>query len=85
MNIDTLSRSFTVSTVMQHPLGVNVPQLTTSFCWCDIDKGNLGNLGISRTVSSMMNLFWDYFEAKADKSKAKDFGNVIHRPIQFSK
>ena len=28
-----------------------------------------------------MNLFWDFFESRNEKSEAKKFGNVIHPPI----
>ena len=28
-----------------------------------------------------MNLFWDLFESRNEKLKAKKFGNVIHPPI----
>ena len=47
-------------------------------CWCNVDKGNLSARGITWTVANMMDLFWDYFDGRADKKNAKDFGNVIH-------
>ena len=28
-----------------------------------------------------MNVFWNLFESRNEKSKAKKFGNVIHPPI----
>ena len=50
-------------------------------CWCEIERGNLVNKGKSRTIASLNKLFWDFFEAKTDKSEAKHYGNVIHPPI----
>ena len=33
---------------------------------------------MSRTVQSLMDLFWDYFEANAARKDAKNYGNVVH-------
>lgn len=33
---------------------------------------------IFRTLGNLMDLYWSYFESEADKSKAKEYGNVIH-------
>ena len=49
--------------------------------WCDIKKEFLHQKGNPRTLSSLMNLFWDFFKSKKDKSQAKKYGNVIHLPI----
>ena len=49
--------------------------------WCDITKGALHTKGNQRTISSLMNLFWDFFEPRNKKSEAKKFGDVIHPPI----
>ena len=50
-------------------------------CWCDIDMYNLDKKGNQRTFASLLDLFFDYFNANVDRSKAKDFGNVIHTSI----
>ena len=34
-----------------------------------------------RTLSSLMNLFWDFYEARCGSGDAKNHGNVIHPPI----
>ena len=49
--------------------------------WCDVSKENLKVKGKSRTISSLMNLFWDFFDSKVNKKDAKNYGNVIHHPI----
>ena len=45
------------------------------------DKNQLKKKGTRRTIASLNNLFWDFFEAHVDKSEAKGYGNVIHPPI----
>ena len=49
--------------------------------WCDIKKGKLRRKGKQRATANLNLLFWDYFEAQADKKDAKLYGNVIHPPI----
>ena len=49
--------------------------------WCDITKYALHTKGNQQTISSVMNLFWDFFESSIKISEAKKFGNVIHPPI----
>lgn len=49
--------------------------------WCDVSKENLKGKGKFRTISSLMNLFWDFFDSKGNKKNAKNYGNVIHPPI----
>ena len=81
MSIDKLSRSFTIPTDLKLRnilLGLMSHSSQHPCCWCNVGKGNLSARGITRTVANMMDLFWDYFDARADKKKAKDFGNVIH-------
>ena len=50
-------------------------------CWCDVDKYHLHEKGTERTFASLRQLFWDYFDARVDKLKAKDYGNVVHPPL----
>ncbi len=50
-------------------------------CWCDIDMNNLHKKGKQRTFGSLLELFFNFHDAKVDRSKAKDFGNVIHSSI----
>ena len=49
--------------------------------WCDVTKEKLSKKGKSRSISSLMNLFWNWFDSRSDKKDAKKFGNVIHPPI----
>lgn len=49
--------------------------------WCDIKKEVIHKKGTQRTILSLMNLFWDFFESRDRKSDAKKYGNVIHPPI----
>ena len=49
--------------------------------WCDSDKDSLHKKGKQRTIASLMNLFWDFFDSRKQKKDAKQFGNVIHPPI----
>ena len=37
--------------------------------------------GKIQTFASLLEMFFDYFEANVDRSKAKEFGNVIHTSI----
>ena len=48
--------------------------------WCDVTKDALHKKGNKRTISSLMNLFWNFFESRNEKSEAKKFGNVILSP-----
>ena len=50
-------------------------------CWCNIDKYSLNRKGTQRTISSLMNLFWEYFESGCGVENAKNYGNVIHPPM----
>ena len=50
-------------------------------CWCDVDMHNLNKKGNQRTFASLLKLYNDYLNANVDRSKAKDFGNVIHASI----
>ena len=50
-------------------------------CWCDVDMNNLGKKGNQRTIESLTDLFWRFFESNELKEKAKNYGNVIHLPI----
>ena len=50
-------------------------------CSCDIKKGELKRKARQRATANLNSLFWDYFEAQADKKHAKLYGNVIHPPV----
>ena len=41
-------------------------------------KDNLLNKGEARTIAKLMDLFWNFFDARAAKKDAKVYGNVIH-------
>lgn len=49
--------------------------------WCNITKENLHKKGVARTISSLMSLFWEFFDSRKETKDAKTFGNVIHPPI----
>ena len=50
-------------------------------CWCDIEKKEMHAKGTQRTMGSLKNLFWSYFDDGAEKQKAKLYGNVVHLPL----
>ena len=50
-------------------------------CWCDVDKYHLHEKGTERTFASICKLLGGYFDARVDKSKARDYGNVVHLPL----
>ena len=37
--------------------------------------------GHRKNFASICKLFWSYFDAQVDKSKAKNYGNVVHLPL----
>ena len=47
-------------------------------CWCNINKYNLDKKGEERTIGSLNELYWEFYHSRADKSKAKEYGNAIH-------
>ena len=52
-------------------------------CWCDAKKLELGKKGQLRTIGSQLDLFWSFFDARAKRSDAKNYGNAIH-PNMFA-
>lgn len=79
--IDRIARKFTIATDLKLCnilLGLQSHSSTHPCCWCNITKGNLENKGTPRTIANLMDLFWAYFDARAKKQDAKDYGNVIH-------
>ena len=50
-------------------------------CLCNVGKYHLNKKGTERTFASICKLLWSYFDAQVDKSKAKDYGNVVHLPL----
>ena len=59
-------------------LGMMNPSSCHPCTWCEITKDALHKRGNQRTIPSLMNLFWYFFECRNEKSEAKEFGNVIH-------
>lgn len=82
--VDKLQRGYTIATDLKL-CNILLGLMNHSSChpcaWCDTDKDNLHKVGNQRTIASLMNMFWDFFESKKDKKDAKTFGNVIHPPI----
>ena len=85
LGLQKLHRRFTVATDLKLCnilLGTMSHSSCHPCCWCEVEKSSFRKKGKQRTISSLNNLFWDYFEAHNDKKKStKDFGNVIHPPI----
>ena len=77
IGIQALQKNYTAATdlnlcniILGHPCA-----------WCDVAKENLCKKGKQRTISNLMDLFWNWFESRRDKKGAKNYGNVIHPPI----
>lgn len=49
--------------------------------WCNIHKNDLGNQGELRTLGSLRQMYWNFFDAGKNASNAKNFENVVHPPI----
>lgn len=84
--IDKFSRRFTIATDLKLCnilLGLMSHSSSHPCSWCDIAKEKLHLKGVSRTIGSIMKLFWNYFEANAKRKDAKDYGNVVH-PNMFA-
>ena len=83
---DLRFRQFTIATDLKLCniiLGMMSHSSCHPCCWCDTDKDNLNKKGTARTIGSLMNLFWEYFEAGCSKNEARKFGNVIHPPMLY--
>ena len=82
--LENLDRRFTVATDLKF-CNILLKMMSHSSChpcsWCEVSKEDLHQKGKQRTISSLMNLFWDFFDSRSDKKEAKNFGNVIHPPI----
>ena len=75
--IDMLERKFTIATDLKLCnilLGLMSHSSCHPCCWCDIKKDDLRNNGVLRTIKSLMDLFWSFFEARVDRDAAKDYG-----------
>ena len=49
--------------------------------WCEANKYNLQNKGKQRTFASLLEHYFNFYDANVGKEVAKDYGNVIHPPI----
>ena len=47
-------------------------------CWCNIDKNNVHKKGQQRTIGSLDDLLWTFFDARGTKKPTKKFENAIH-------
>ena len=82
--VDKLHRKYTIATDLKLCnvlLGMMSHSSCHPCCWCEITKEALHKKGKQRTIESLMNLFFDFFDSKSDKKDAKKFGNVIHPPM----
>ena len=79
--VEKLQRGYTIATDLKL-CNILLGLMTHSSChpcaWCDTVTDNLHKVGNQRTISSLMNMFWDFFESKKDKKDAKNLGNVMH-------
>ena len=81
--VEKLHRKYTIATDLKLCnvlLGMMSHSSCHPCCWCEITKEALHKKGKQRTIESLMNLFFDFFDSKSDKD-AKKFGNVIHPPM----
>ena len=62
-------------------LGMMSHSISHPCCWCDIKKGDLRRKGKQRIIANLNLLFWDYFEAHADKKNVTLYDYVINPPI----
>ena len=84
--LDSLTRAYTIATDLKLCnvlLGLMSHSSSHPCCWCDVNKNNLNHKGVSRNIDNLLSLFWNFFDARADQTDAKDYGNVIH-PIVFA-
>ena len=68
VGLDKLSRDFTIATDLKLAnilLGLMSHSSTNPCCWCDVIKDNLLNKGEARTIAKLMDLFWNFFDARA--------------------
>ena len=82
--IDKFSMPFTIATDLKLCnilLGLMSHSSSHPCTWCDIEKEKLHLQGVSKTIGSLMGLFWKYFEARAKRKDASDYGNAIHPNI----
>ena len=74
VNVKRLWLRYTVATVLKLCnilVGMMSHSSSHPCCWCDTHKSNLKNKGNQRTITSLMALFWHFFDARADKKDAK--------------
>ena len=84
LGFQILDRRFTIATDLKLCnilLGMMSHSSCDPCCWCDVEKSDLQKKGTQRNIASLNRFFWDYFEAKTNKSEAKHYGIVIHLPI----
>lgn len=85
--IDGFQREFTIAADLKLCnilLGLMAHGSLHPCCWCNIHRKNLASRGELRTLSTLRELFWTYFDSGASKCNAKQYGNVIHPPIVHS-
>ena len=80
-NFNTAIRIATDLKLCNFLLGLMTHRSCHPCAWCDCDNDNLHMVGNQHTTSSLMKLFWDFFESEKDKKDAKNFGNVIAPPV----
>ena len=85
--IDNLVRKFTIATDLKLCniiLGMMNHSSRHPCAWCDITNNRLEHRGTSRTIGSLLELFFRFFDAKANEENAKEYRNVIHPPMLAS-
>lgn len=61
--------------------GLNAHSSSHPCCWCNVDKANLSEEGILRTLGSITEQFWKWQEAGAVPSCAKHYENCVHTSL----
>ena len=73
--LDKIHRNYTIASDLKLCnilLGLMSHSSSHPCYWCDIGKYDLNNKGTSRTIKSLLDLFWTYFDANTTKKYAKD-------------
>ena len=82
--IDNLARKFTIATDLKLTniiLGLMSHSSRHPCAWCDVTQERLEHCGVSRTIGSLLELFFQFFDSGAREEDAKKYGNAIHPPM----
>ena len=80
-SLDKISKYYSVASdlkLLNTMLGLMSHSSVHHCTWCNSRKDFLGQKDEPRKVSTINESFWEFFEARASKKQAKNYGNVIH-------